>query len=436
MKVPSKLFFFHDRMPIAELGSINEPFIAALQQWNIGKVDSKKHIQFCGMVQLANAQTAVFLPRSMQTTTLETARLTMNVLSRFGRETTSRELTSDGETGNPGVLSVIKKLAEDFRTNGIFSERQYVRSRNVGKPDWKRTVSREIAFISTTGNVMYPNISTTKALDSKNNLLAQIQAAVVREIIDQHGWWLNGARSRRSELRKMNFPTQSRKLWLRLLEGLLPRLYSSRAIFLANYLIYYLKNCRPSASGSYVFGVEDFHTVWETMLRHTLIGVENGWNALLPKPVYEFSAGDKIDAPTRGMRTDIIVKLGDNYIIIDAKYYQASSANTAPSVSDIIKQLFYEKALRTVIGKNPSIRNAFLFPIADGLSGELSGVKFIKANNSVAPNFSPIECHYFEISSVMAAYASFRRDLHAPELVLVKQNCSSEQRSKQGQIST
>tara|TARA_R110002110_G_C13400947_1_gene712733 strand:- start:226 stop:1524 length:1299 start_codon:yes stop_codon:yes gene_type:complete len=432
MKVPSELFFFHDRMPVADLGSLNEPLLAAMQQWNIGKVDNKKHIQFCGMVQLANAQTAVFLPRSMDATTLEAASLTMNVLSRFGRETTSRELTSDGETGNPGVLSVIKKLAEDFRTSGIFSERQYVRSRNTGKPDWKRTVSREIAFISTTGNVVYPNISTTKPLDSKNNLLAQIQAAVVREIIDQHGWWLNGARSRRSELSKMNFPTQSRKLWLKLLEGLLPRLYSSRAIFLANYLIYYLRNCRPSASGSYVFGVEDFHTVWETMLRHTLIGVENGWNARLPKPVYELSFGNRADAPTRGMRTDIVVKLGDDYIIIDAKYYEASSANTAPGASDIIKQLFYEKALRTVIGKNPSIRNAFLFPISDGFVGKLSGVKFIKANNSVAMNFSPIECHYFEISSVMAAYVGFRRDLHAPELVRMKQTNPFPQRPKQG----
>ena len=134
MKVPSELFFFHDRMPVADLGSLNEPLLAAMQQWNIGKVDNKKHIQFCGMVQLANAQTAVFLPRSMDATTLEAASLTMNVLSRFGRETTSRELTSDGETGNPGVLSVIKKLAEDFRTSGIFSERQYVRSRNTGKP--------------------------------------------------------------------------------------------------------------------------------------------------------------------------------------------------------------------------------------------------------------------------------------------------------------
>ena len=49
------------------------------------------------------------------------------------------------------------------------------------------------------------------------------------------------------------------------------------------------------------------------------------------------------------MQTDIILEDEIGYTIIDAKYYSAKSANTAPGWPDIAKQFFYEKALREVV---------------------------------------------------------------------------------------
>ena len=70
---------------------------------------------------------AVFLPREAKTGTsdcdYETARLTMKALARFSIETSNRQFQDDGETGNPELLSVIKKLSDDFVKNGLFFER-------------------------------------------------------------------------------------------------------------------------------------------------------------------------------------------------------------------------------------------------------------------------------------------------------------------------
>ena len=72
-------------------------------------------------------------------------------------------------------------------------------------------------------------------------------------------------------------PPFPRTTWARKLEAMLPSLYSARSLFLAEYLRFYLRETRASASGSFVFGVEDFHTVWETMLRETIARAPCDW---------------------------------------------------------------------------------------------------------------------------------------------------------------
>jgi 5-methylcytosine-specific restriction endonuclease McrBC regulatory subunit McrC len=126
-------------------------------------------------------------------------------------------------------------------------------------------------------------------------------------------------------------------------------------MFLAEYLRYYLKDTRKSSDVAFVFGVDDFHTVWETMLRETLLRSPNDtrrqWNAALPRPVYFHLNSNKRDSRSRGMQTDIILEDETGYTIVDAKYYKAKSVETAPGWPDIAKQIFYEKALRELVNK-------------------------------------------------------------------------------------
>ncbi len=358
----------------------------------------------------------MFLPRESGTddpvTDLETASLTMRALARFGVEVSKRDYEDDGEAGNPGSLSVIKRLADDFRDHGLFAERKRQRTVNSGKPDWMRTVKREVAIPGHKGQPIFSDIRSSRSTRSSDALLSQIQAAVIREIHLAHSWWLTGAFSRREELLSCQRPPFPRTIWARKLEAMLPSLYSARSIFLAEYLRYYLRETRASASGSFVFGVEGFHTVWETILRETIkrspYDTMRNWNSELPKPFYLHQGSLTQDPRSKGMQTDIILEYESSFTIVDAKYYAAKNAGSAPGWPDIAKQIFYEKALREIVDNNSElpvvIQNIFAFPGKTN-DGPLTKAEIRHTNGKpVSSAFPPVACSYVSVREALKHY--------------------------------
>ncbi|MGJ8596777.1 LlaJI family restriction endonuclease [Sulfitobacter sp.] len=408
--------FFSDRDPLGSLEHQAGSVVAAMRHWGLGRVDERETIHFCGLIHHPEKGAVLFLPREARTgdytEDLKTASLTMRALAKFGAETSKREFEDDGETGNPGALSVIKRLADDFRDHGLFSERTRLQTRNSGKPDWGRTVKREIAMPDRNGQPVYTDIRANRAANTSEALLAQIQAAVLKEINVAHGWWLPGAVARKTELVSCSQPPFPRTTWARKLDALLPSLYSARSVFLAEYMRHYLRETRASTNGSFVFGVSDFHSVWEAVLRETIVrsayDKRRNWNSKLPKPVYVHKADGTHDARSRGMQTDIILEDVTGYTIVDAKYYAAKSASSAPGWPDIAKQMFYEKALREVVETTSvpttSIRNIFAFP-SKTTNGPLSRVELQRIDGQpLGTDFPDIECAYISVASALELY--------------------------------
>jgi len=415
---PDRPVFLSDRDPVAALDRHADTVLTAMRERGIGRLDDQKTVHYCGLIHHPEKGAVVFLPREAKTgnsdVDLETASLTMRALARFGAETSKRDFEDDGEAGNPGALSVIKRLADDFRDRGLFSERIRQQTRNAGKPDWTRTIKRELAMPGHRGQPVFTDIQTSRATRSTDALLAQIQAAVVREIHVAHAWWLSGTSSRRQELLSCPRPPFPRTNWARKLDALLPSLYSGRSIFLAEYLRFYLRETRKSSDGMFVFGVSDFHSVWETMLRETILRSPHdrrrNWNSELPKPVYVLRETGKDDPRSRGMQTDIILEDNSGYTIVDAKYYAAKSAESAPGWPDIAKQMFYEKALREVvdIAGEPANRvdNIFAFP-SNNCDGPLVSAEIRRADGaSASTTFPPIKCVYVSVRDVLGSYVS------------------------------
>jgi hypothetical protein len=418
--------FFSDRDPVAVLDRHADTVLSEMRKWGIGRVDERDRVNFCGLMHHPEKGAVAFLPREAKTGDpvfdLETASLAMRALARFGAETSKRNFVNDGETGNPGVLSVIKRLSDDFRDHGLFSDRIRHRTRNSGKPNWTRTVTREIAMPGHKGQPVFTDIRTSRASRSSDALLAQIQAAVVREIHIAHAWWLTGTSSKRQELLSCLRPPFPRTTWASKLEALLPSLYSVRSVFLAEYLRFYLRDTRKSSDGAFVFGVSDFHTVWETMLRETIVrsahDTRRKWNTELPRPVYFHCHSENRDPRSRGMQTDFILEDETGYTIVDAKYYEAKSAATAPGWTDIAKQMFYEKALREVLGfegRLPArIDNVFIFP-KNANNDLLSKVEMEHVDGSaVSDAFSSIECVYVPMQDCLRLYASRSQGIQLP----------------------
>ena len=407
----------HDRTAVSTLLSEYQDLITAFTDWRIGKVDEKDTVHFCGMVVLKTGSVFVFAPRGLFGESSGIAKKTMRVLLRYGQERASREFCADGSAGNTGMLSVIKRLIDDFCLNGIYIERERLRSRENGKPDWLRTLIRGQPLFSNE-NILHTNIFTSKLGSSRDSLLAQIQVAVLKEINENHGWWNDSLKSRSSDLRFQKSPTYPRRLWSKLLGDLLPTLYSERAIFLAKYLIFYIDNSRLSTSGNYVFGVEDFHSIWEEMLKATLIGVQDDLNSKLPKPVYRYESGAAAESNNRGMQTDIILKSDEYFTIVDAKYYAAKSSGTAPGWSDIVKQMFYEVALRDLVGAHAGISNMFLFPSTIGKKGNLFSVGLERSNSVLVPGIPIVDCRYASIEMVMNSYIEKNRNLNLSDIIV------------------
>lgn len=416
MVQPESPSFFSDREQVSSLAQSFEKVKDVMSRWGIGKIDDRQTVHFCGLIQHPDLGTLVFLPREAKTNVphqdMKIGSMTMRALARFATENSEREFESDGETGNLNALSVIARLADDFAANGLFSERVRYKTRNSGKPDWVRTIKHELAVHSNGDQGFYSEVSTTRTNRSSEILLAQIQAAVIREIYSAHGWWLQQAGSRRHELFSCGRPPIPRRHWSKALDSMLTTLYSRRSIYVAKYLRHYLMETRASSDGSFVFGVEDFHAVWEAMLRETIIRSPHDrrrqWNSMLPKPVYLRTNEQPSERRARGMQADIILENESSYTIVDAKYYAAKNADTAPGWPDIAKQIFYEKAIREVVDTNTelpvSITNIFVFP-GKLNHGPLSEVVIQHTDGrAVSSAFPPVSCAYVAISDALFYY--------------------------------
>jgi len=412
-----------DRMPKDLLIQSHPEISQAMEKSKLGKLSNEQNnVQFCGLVCAHKGEdptSAVFLPRKSKTSKdsdldtakdsdLDTAKVTMKVIAKYSL-IAKREDKSGQEDFGGNWLSIIKCIADDFIEYGIYSERHRIQGRNNGKPNWARTIARETPLIGNTGNIVYPDICTSRTQDNHDNFLAQIQATVLKEIKVNHDWWLSDLTKEAAKLRGFQPPRIDRQLWAIKLKALLPSLFSNRAIRLTTHLVKYLDRDSHNSNRPLLFGLDDFHNVWEKMLRDVLKNTEDGWNTRLPKPYFyrEVTAPPKT-APKKQMEMDIIVRQGDNLVIVDAKYYDATSETNSPPWPDISKQLMYELAMKDLQLKEGflgEIHSCFVFPdFSESSEDKFIRIKMEYSKSQFLSKLPEINCYYMPVKKVMQAY--------------------------------
>lgn len=409
------IVFLEDRMAVEVIRRRNYACLNILQNNNIGRIGEKERVHFCGVVHSRESGPFVFLPRKSLSTSraanFQMAKSTMRCLAKFGIEN-DREGETGADFGDPSHLGTLLSIVQDFKEYGLFSERVWDRGKNVGKPDWKRTIALQPPVINEDGSPVYLDFNTHKASTSENSLITGIQVHVLLEIEYFHGWWLDNLGQIAKQLSAKPRLQEQTSTWIARLKSILPRMYTDRSIRLTKLLIQYLSAKGKSQSGSIIYGVSDFQTVWETMLRRTLVGSETGWNRKLPKPYYLLRENETKSEHRSQMLTDVILRSGNRFIIVDAKYYNATGIASTPGWQDIVKQLFYELALKSIIDNNEQVESCFVFPAADGESGKFSKVRLFDPSTSrPSPKFSTIHCYYLSITKVLQAYQSGKRDI-------------------------
>tara|TARA_B110000908_G_C10259313_1_gene457970 strand:+ start:2735 stop:4024 length:1290 start_codon:yes stop_codon:yes gene_type:complete len=404
-----------DRMKKDHLKRSHPEIWQIMERSKLGKLSNEKeNIQFCGLVCALgeqNSTSAIFLPRKAKLSgkpDLDTAKITMQVIAKYSRSNYREDNSGQDDSGG-SWLSIIKSIADDFTEHGIYSDRPHIQGRNSGKANWARTIARETPLIGNNGNIVYPNFCSSKTQDSLDSFLAQVQIAVLKVISKDHGWWLSGLAKDSKKLQGFRPPRIDRQFWAIKLKALLPSLFSNRAIRLTNYLVRYLERESYNSKSPLLFGLDDFHNVWEKMLRDVLENTEEGWNTKLPKPYFYFdNAEPPLPSGKKQMEMDIIVRQGSNLVIVDAKYYDATSVKTSPSWPDISKQLMYEIAMKDLQSNDnftAEIYSCFIFPdFSENSDSKFVDIKMEYSNNKSQSKLPRIRCYYMSIVKVMQAY--------------------------------
>jgi hypothetical protein len=368
--------------------------------------NSRETVAWVGIARTVGSNATVFLPHGAPTDEVERKSFAVNLMKaivRFSKE--NSRLGDSREMEGATQAALLSELALDYRDNGLFATREKIRTRDDGKPDWARTLKNGTAFSASNGTTVYCEISTTRYSTFATSLIARVQAHIIQEIAEAHGWWLGqyfGAREIPRGSSVVEWPRQS---WSNLLRSVRHNLFQTRAIRLVQMLIDYLEATAETGVGNVICGVSDFSTMWETMLRQTLDGVENGWNERLPGPRYIRPDGRYEDAGR--MRLDVIVRKKGRTSILDAKYYRATTSGMAPNLADIMKQIVYQKAFETCMAdQDEIIESAFVFPANETHAGQFDRIEFVSRAGVTSEGFPPIYCHYVSTSEIVMAYSA------------------------------
>lgn len=406
----SSLYFYTDRVAV---DALPDDLCEEMKgHYLIGPDDSK--ISFCGLV-ITEKGVNVFLPRNSYPLPVigsaegyRYASLLMKGLKRYLQDKANLELNNDGEGSLGGLqLRVVFDLLDDYCTYGLYSRRFSEKVRNTGKPDWRQTMTSQVAFAGASGPV-YLDIHGIRRRFISDCEVARIHAHVIRELDRTFSWIITESDiSIAAGAEKIPHPVANEDAMITTLERELASVYSEREIRLMNLLIQYIKSTTSKDSPSVLIGLRHFHGMWEKMLDSALKWVFPV-NSLLAIPAYRFNDGDIQPAAIKAQRTDTVMKRpdGKRFIVVDAKYYAAQGLSSAPGWGDIVKQFFYAKALNS-FSEHAEVDNAFVFPGR----GPLISVHMLdrKSECELDEQFSPIRCLYLEPMELLEHYVAGKK---------------------------
>ncbi len=408
MKQKNNIKYFSDR---SFINSIPHEIVEALRSHGLVAPDMFK-IYFCGVISYDD-NIAVFLPRNHGINEGKEAESGYYLLQALHKYFQTKESgLNDQENGDHFIggraFSLIVNLFNDYQLNGLYARRVKEHTINSGKVNWPRTIARNTPYPSN-GKPIYLDLMTSRSRYITNCETAKIHAQVIRELLSHYGFLLLGKQNIiDEELERLEKPLGEKKQQIKYLERELRLSYSERDIFLIKGLIQYIKDRKGQTSSDILIGVRKFHSVWEAMLDECLVG-KYVVNHKLPIPYYQTNNNEFVAVSKKGQRTDTVIQKGNEkrFAVIDAKYYDAKSPQTAPGWPDIVKQLFYQQAVSILEGEDTKISNHFVFP---GDLAELKSAHIGKRNkkiediNDCLSQYEPIYCHYQPPMELIRAY--------------------------------
>lgn len=370
-----------------------------------------KKVHFCGFVSWGDG-VACFMPRNtgVGSQTPEHAfHLLMAMKMYYTDKVTGLSEGLDGELIGKESLSLVFTLIEDYQANGLYVRRTKCHVLNQGRPDWKRTISRQTPYPSGDAPI-YLDVDSCKVSYVSDCETARVHANAIREITQKFGVLLSGSKTNLDDiLLRVPEPLTDKEGQLAILDREVSLSYSQRDIKLIEMLRTYVEKSSETEGLELLVGTRKFHNVWEGMIDKCLprkIEI----NRLLPVPYYQ-QTGHLVEVSQKGQRTDTVIETEDKsrWAVIDAKYYDASSPSMAPGWHDLVKQYFYKTAAEKVSGSEVSVSLHFIFPGAthyldNAKVGERGQNKIPTSKFKEVDGYGEISCHYCDPSVLIRRY--------------------------------
>lgn len=391
---------FLDRCSVKSLPLQIQNFIVKNQ---LTSSRENQRVSFCGVI-LLEGKKYIFFPRSSDINLIKHdvynhAKILISALHRYFNHTKNKVFHPEDEfqlSDMVGLdqLEIRRQILADYLEHGLFFSKRDALKKNRGKIDWRATLKKGSVFPDKNDSPIYLDYYS-KNINQYNDEVTKIHVSVLQQIFEDNLFFDHKFQKTPYSIKHANASKLNITSKIKVLKSELKNQYNNRSIRLLKLLIDFLKNSYVTDSKSTIVGVTKFHYAWEHMLAETLNNTIN-LNDLLPKPMYITKDAVNTSTIKGGMRIDICVinKLTNSVTIIDAKYYQASSIENAPGWGDLVKQFFYEKALKTLPKYSSySIKNILIFP---GTTHHFNKVRMVK----VLKPIPKLAIFKFEVSTI------------------------------------
>lgn len=391
---------FFDRCSVKSLPLQIENFIVKNQ---LTSSRENQRVSFCGVI-LLEGKKYIFFPRSSDINLIKYdvynhAKILISALHRFFNHTKNKVFHPEDKfqlSDMVGLdqLEFRRQILADYLEHGLFFSKQDALKKNRGKIDWRVTLNKGSIFPDKNNSPIYLDYYS-KNINQYDDEVTKIHVGVLQQIFEDNLFFDPKLKKIPYNIKHANASKLNVATKIKVLKTELKNQYNNQSIRLLRLLIDFLKNSYVTDSKSTIVGVTKFHYAWEHMLAETLSNTID-LNYLLPKPMYITKGAANTSTIKGGMRTDICVvdKVTNSVTIIDAKYYQASSIENAPGWGDLVKQFFYEKALKTLPKYSSySIKNILIFP---GTTHHFNKVRMVKILKPI-PKLATFK---FKVSSI------------------------------------
>ena len=369
-------------------------------------------VHFCGVVSYADGL-AIFLPRNHNASIKDggtSGHVLLQALMKYYHDKLSGVYAQENGDDVIGgkAFSLAISLLDDYRDNGLYVRRVKQQTFNSGRVNWSRTISHSTPYPSAESPI-FLDLITSRSRYIANCETAKIHAYVMKELFSDYGMLWLGLESYFDErLERMSKPKEDIEINIAYLQRELQLSYSERDIFLIKSLIKYLNVKKGKTINNVLIGVRKFHNLWESMLDECLIG-KYTVNHKLPVPVYQTVDDNFIAVAQKSQRTDTVLKHADgiHFAVIDAKYYEATSPTTAPGWPDLVKQFFYQDAVKILEGRDADVTNHFIFPGTEPAIKKVYVAKrgiAIESDLDCLSDYQPIHCHYQDPIDLLKIY--------------------------------